>query len=156
MPFHIIGLAPAPFAPLFELDELALREHRAVRLTADGPGFPCRVGLRDARAGEQLLLINFEHQSAHSPYRSSHAIYVAKNSTEVELGVGEVPAMLSTRMLSVRAFDATGFMIGAEVCEGRDGQQLFEAMLDNAHVSYLHAHTARRGCYLAKVERVTD
>jgi hypothetical protein len=77
VPFRIRALPIAPFAPLFDLSEDELRRRRAVRVVADrAPGFPCRVSLRDAEPGETVLLLNYEHQSADSPYRAGHAIYV--------------------------------------------------------------------------------
>ncbi len=72
MKFRFQGLSVAPFQPLFVLGdgELAVRGMR--RMIADAkPGFPCRVSLEDAEPGERILLVNFEHQPAHSPYRAN-------------------------------------------------------------------------------------
>jgi hypothetical protein len=155
MDFKIVGLESKTFQHLFALDEDELRRQRAVRVIADGPGLPCRVGLRDADPGEEMLLLNFVHQEMNSPYRSSHAIYVARRSSKAECQLNEVPGMLSRRLISIRAFDRYGFMVDAEVCEGVNSTELFNTMLDRDDVSYLHAHTARRGCYLARIDRAT-
>ena len=37
------------------------------------PGFPCRVSLVDAEIGESVLLVNYEHLPAASPYRMRYA-----------------------------------------------------------------------------------
>ena len=67
--------------------------------------------------------------------------------------VGALPEVLLGRLLSVRAFDAAGMMVDAEVIEGNALEPLVDQWLDRPQIAYLHAHTARRGCYLAKIER---
>ena len=62
----------------------------AVRQTATTkPGFPCRVSLEDAEVGEQLILVNYEHQPSASPYRAAHAIFVRKGVEQAKPGVGD-------------------------------------------------------------------
>lgn len=67
--------------------------------------------------------------------------------------VDTVPDVFSSRLLAIRAFDATHMMIHADVCEGVDAAQMFLRHLSNANTRYLHVHNARRGCYAARVER---
>jgi len=66
--FQLVGIAPAPFVPLFELSDEQLRQRGATRVLANAsPGFPCRVSLEDAQVGEELLLVSYLHQPAASP-----------------------------------------------------------------------------------------
>jgi len=59
---------------LYGLNDEALIQFGARRYIADTmPGFPCRVTLKDAEPGERVLLINYVHQPADTPYRASHA-----------------------------------------------------------------------------------
>ena len=153
MSFHIVGLSPEPFAPLFDLDEARLQSRGALRVTAGQGGFPCRISLRDAAPGDELLLLNYQHQSALTPYRASHAIYVSRGAQAALLEDDEIAPILATRLLSVRAFDSAGLMVDAEVVDGERCAELFNTMLANSAVAYLHAHTARRGCYLARIDR---
>ena len=154
MDFRISGLPLASFAPLFALSDAELAARDIVRTVADTkPGFPCRVSLRDAEAGESLLLLNYEHLPVTSPYRSRHAIYVRENATEAQLDVNEVPEVLRTRLLSLRAFDEAGMMIGADVVQGRDCATTIEQMLSRPEVRYLHIHNAKPGCFAARVDR---
>jgi hypothetical protein len=37
--------------------------------------------------GESVLLVNYEHQPAHSPFRSRHAIFVREGAEETRLYV---------------------------------------------------------------------
>src|SRR5579871_2789509 len=101
MSFRISGLPRAAFTDLFDLPEAELSARGIVRHTADvSPGFPCRVSLEDAEPGETLLLLNYEHLSVASPYRSRYAIYVREHAKEASLEVNEVPPVLRRRLLS--------------------------------------------------------
>ena len=152
MNFTVHGLSPEPFVPLYGLSDDALAERLARRVVVDGPGFPERIEMRDAQAGETLLLVNFEHQSAETPYRSSHAIYVREGATETWSG-NHLPEVMRKRLLSLRAFSADGSMVDADVIEGRDAEQLIERLLGDERVAYIHAHYARPGCYAARIDR---
>lgn len=154
MSFQIKGLPAETFAPLFKLPDTELAARGAVRVTADRyPGFPCRVSLCDALQGEVLLLLNYEHLAVASPYRSCHAIYVRENARDAQPEVDEVPEVLRTRLLSLRAFDDAGVMIDADVMEGRCLAAAIDRMFDSHRVMYLHVHNAKPGCFAARVER---
>jgi len=109
--------------------------------------------MEHAELGEELLLLNFEHQPANTPYHAAHAIYVRKVADQAFAAVDTVPEVLASRLLAVRAFDAQHMMIDAEVCEGAQAAEMFERFLTNSQTSYLQVHNARRGCYAARVER---
>ena len=153
MSFRITGLSPEPFRPLFDLSDEALQRLGAVRVIADDPRMPCRVSMAHADLGEELLLVNYEHQPANNPYRASHAIYVRKLADSAFETVDSVPEVIASRLIAVRAFDARDMMIDAEVGEGRDAAAMFESFFANPKASYLQAHYARRGCYAGRVER---
>lgn len=152
MDFTVSGLSPEPFVPLYGLSDSELAKRRARRVVVDGSGFPERIELRDAEPGETLLLVNFEHQSADTPYRSSHAIYVREGATERWSG-GHLPEVMRQRLLSLRAFSADGSMVDADVVEGREAEPLIERLLSDPAVAYIHAHYARPGCYAARIDR---
>ena len=153
MTFRILGLSPALFRNYFDLTDDELKARDALRLVAREPGLPCRVSLAHAAVGDELLLLNYEHQPTHTPYRSRHAIYVNRSSTEPFEAVDVIPEVIRTRLISVRAFDASHMMIDADVVDGTEAARIFEKLLANPKASYLHVHNARRGCYSARVER---
>jgi Protein of unknown function (DUF1203) len=154
MDFQVSGLPLAEFEPLFALSDAELAARDIVRRTVDEqPGFPCRVSMRDAEPGERVLLLNYEHLSVATPYRSRHAIYVRERATEAQLKVNEVPEVLAIRLLSVRAFDAEGMMRTADVVAGKDLVPLITRMLGDANVAYLHVHNAKPGCFAARIDR---
>lgn len=154
MTFRIIGLAPEPFRPLFDLNDAALHERGMRRVIADDLRMPCRVSMAHADLGEELLLLNYEHQPANTPYRSKHAIYVRRVAERAFEVVDAVPEVIASRLVAARAFDAQHMMIDADVAEGEAAAAaLFARLLDDPKASYLQVHYARRGCYAARVER---
>ncbi len=155
MSFAITGLPVDGFRPLFGLSDQDLAARGVIRHVATAPmGFPCRITLEDAPAGQTLLLLNYEHQSADTPYRSRHAIYVSEAATQTRRVVDEIPGCLSVRpLISLRAFDAGGMMTAAEIAPGAELTATIERMLADPQASYLHAHNAGRGCYAARIDR---
>jgi hypothetical protein len=92
MSYIVSGLPLEPFKPLFGLSDAALKARGVTRITADDNGFyPCRVRLEDARPGETLLLLNYEHQPAKTPYRSRHAIFVNEAAGETRVCRDRMP-----------------------------------------------------------------
>ena len=154
MSFQIHALAPAGFEPLFTMSDADLAEISARRMTVDSkPGYPCRVSLADAEVGETVILVNFTHLSADSPYRSAHAIYVREHARQVFPEIDEVPELFHNRTISVRAFDGENNMVDAELVGGARVAESITTMLQNTSVSYLHLHNAQRGCFLARATR---
>ena len=152
MSFRVTGLPAEPFQPLFAMSDVELAQRQARRLTADGPGYPCRVSLTDAAPGDQLILLNYQHQDADTPFRASHAIYVRPGEARFD-AVAEIPTQLRKRLLSLRAFDRAGMMLEADVADGIAVEPVIARMFYNDKVAYLHLHYARQGCYAARVDR---
>jgi hypothetical protein len=152
--FKISALPVEPFRHLFGQPDQTLTAHGAVRRIADAkPGFPCRVSLEDAKIGEQVLLVNYEHLPVNSPYRSRYAIYVRERARQAHPKVDEVPQQLRSRLLSVRAFDAQAMLHEADVVDGSRLETAIERMFADPRVAFLHLHNAKPGCYAARVDR---
>jgi hypothetical protein len=155
VPFQIVALPIEAFVPLFEMDEHALQSRGARRVWADEkPGYPCRVSLRDAEVGEQLVLLNYVHHDPPGPYRSSGPVYVRIGAVRAEPAPGEVPAMLRQRLLSLRAYGAEGELLGASVVEGADVETGIESHFQDPAVAEVHIHNAGPGCYNCRAVRV--
>jgi hypothetical protein len=151
MSFRITGLRAEQFNHLFALSDQELAAHGAVRRIADR-GYPCRVSLTDSRAGDELLLVNYEHHAVSSPYRMRFAIYVRKGEQTYD-AVDQVPEQLRSRTLAVRAFDANAMMVGWELVDGRELEAAIERRFADPAAAYLHVHFAAAGCYAAQVRR---
>ena len=152
MNFTVSGLSPEPFLPLYGLSDDELAKRQARRVVAGASGFPERIELRDAQTGETLLLVNYEHQGADTPYRASHAVYVREGATESRSFDG-LPDVLRRRLLSLRGFSADGMMVEADVVDGSEAEPVIERLLGDPRIDYIHAHSAKPGCYLARIDR---
>ena len=155
MSFRISGLPVESFQPLFGLTDEELQKHGARRYVADSkPGFPCRVTLADAEPGEKLLLLNYEHLPVESsPYRAKGPIFVRESAAVKTAITDTVPDYLARRPLSVRAYDRDGMMLDADVVDGKALEPAIARFFGNPDVEYLHAHFAKRGCYMARIDR---
>ena len=152
--FQLVGIRHEPFEPLFLLSEDQLKQHGAQRhIATESPGCPCRISLEDASVGDDLLLLPYLHQPAASPYRASVPIFVRRGARQRTLDVGEVPAYVTRRLMSVRAYDAAHIMLAASVCDGvRTARELFK-QFSNDQVEYIHLHNAVRGRVSCQVIR---
>ncbi|HXV00393.1 MAG TPA: DUF1203 domain-containing protein [Caulobacteraceae bacterium] len=155
MAYSITGLPVAPFRPLFGLPDAELAARHIVRVFADAPAsYPCRVLLEDAKPGESLLLLNHEYQTARSPYRGRHAIFVNEAALVAARFEDEVPAILSGRKaISLRAFDGEGMMIDADLVPGPAVEATILRLFGNPATAYVHAHNPARGCFAARIDR---
>lgn len=154
MGFRITGLSPEPFRHLYGLGDTELKTHGVIRYVAEpGTSYPDRIEMRHARPGEALLLLNHLCQPADTPYRASHAIFVIDGAEKTYDAVDTIPEVMRTRLLSLRAYDAEGMMLDADVVDGREMEGLIERMFADPAIDYIHAHNARRGCYSGRIDR---
>lgn len=153
--FQIHPLQSDPFSHLYGLSDEALARYGAEAMTADAkPGYPCRVTLKDAEIGERVILLNYEHQPAPTPYRSSHAIFIVDGAEPYVPEPDVIPPMISVRLMSVRAFNAEHEIIHAVVTEGTKLAPLLGEFFDDPQTDYIHLHYASRGCFAASVTRM--
>jgi hypothetical protein len=153
MSYRITGLDPAPFRALHFLSDDALAEKGARRVHVESKhAAPCRISLDDAEVGEAVLLLNYDHQPANTPYRQQGPIFVRESEARFDR-VDVIPPALTRRLLSLRGFDGEDMVIEADLAEGAEAHALIERIFANPNVAYIHAHYARRGCYAALIER---
>ncbi len=154
MTYRIDGLDPAPFTPLFALDDAALAERGAMRVTAAADrGFPCRVSLEDAHAGETLILLHHVSHDVATPYRSAYAIYVREGVERAGPWVDAVPPVFEGRPLGLRGFGADGLLKTAALAAPGEADVAIRALFSDAAIAYIDAHNAAHGCFAARIER---
>jgi hypothetical protein len=154
MDFKLSGLPLAEFEHLLHLDDAGLEAAGIVRCrVTEAHSNPCRITLEDAVPGEQVLLLNYAHQRAASPYAASGPIFVRCDASATRVAVNEVPEQQRRRLLSVRAYDRRDWIVEADVTPGAELERLIERFLSNPDVAYLHVHNARPGCYACRVDR---
>ena len=154
MGFSVKGISAEPYLHLYGMSDDELMAHGARRYTCDAnPGFPDRIEMRDAEIGETLLLVNHVSLDANSPYDASHAIFVLEGAVDTYEKQNEIPSVMFSRLLSLRAFDDAGMMRDAKLAQGDDIQNSIETMFEDINVAYIDAHNAERGCFAGKITR---
>lgn len=154
MTYRITGLSPAPLAHLIGADEAVLATHGAIRVAAGADkGWPCRISLEDAKAGESLILFNHTSHDVATPYRSAYAVYVREGVAEPAEYLDETPPVFEGRPIAFRAFDADGMLRNAALALPGEADAKIRALFDADEIAYIHAHNAAHGCFAAKVER---
>jgi Protein of unknown function (DUF1203) len=155
MSYRITGLDRASFAELFDMNDMALAERGAVRVTAAADkGWPCRISLEDAKAGEELILLNHLSHDVATPYRSSYAIYVRKAASRTAEFVDETPPVFEGRPMAFRAFDTEGMLRNAALALPGQADDKIRELFESENIAYIHAHNAAHGCFSARIERV--
>lgn len=139
----------------FSLSDSNLGKLGCVKMIVDAyPGYPCRISLEDAKLGEEVILLPYEHHAKPSPYRASGPIFVRKNAVKPTLKKNEIPLFLNHRHLSLRGYDESGMMLEASTCYGDELNTLLDRIFKNADVSYIHIHNAGPGCYNCIAKRI--
>lgn len=152
MTFRILALDPAAGAQFATLDDAGVRAAGARRLTCrESPGMPCRVSLQDAVHGEPVLLLNYCHLDVDTPYRATGPIYIRAGAVRAEPAPGEVPPMLRSRLLSLRAYDARGFLRDADAVPGSELEPALRRLLAEPRIARVQLHFAKTGCFACEV-----
>lgn len=155
MTYQITGLSPEPFAHLIDAPDNVLASAGAVRVTAGADmGWPCRISLRDAKVGENLILINHISHDFATPYKSSYAIYIGEHRDVAADYIDQIPPVFEGRPLAFRAFDKTGMLRGPALALQGQADAKIRELFERDDIAYIHAHNAAHGCFAAKVECV--
>jgi hypothetical protein len=157
MTYMIKGLPRDRFAGLLGRSDAELAAQGARRVVADSDfGFPCRVSLEDAVAGESLILLNHVSHDVEGPYRAAHAILVRERAEDVAPLVDQTPPVFGRRTLSLRAFDAAGDLVASRVAGPEEHDRAIRELLADPQVDHIDAHNAGHGCFSARIERYME
>jgi hypothetical protein len=154
MTYRITGLNPENYATMFKMHEAELAAINAYRVTASASrGYPCRVSLRDADAGDSLILFHHVSHDVSTPYRSAYAIYIREVADTQAIYHDEIPPVFEGRPIALRGFDAEGNLKNAALAEPGQTDTRIRELFENEEISYIHAHNAAHGCFAAKIDR---
>jgi hypothetical protein len=156
MTYKITGISSETFDHLIGADDASLAKQNAVRVIAEADkGWPCRITLEDAKAGESLILLNHVSHDVATPYRSAYAIYIRESAgadTTAEYLDG-TPPVFEGRPIALRAFDSDGMLRNAALALPGEADKKIRMLFEADEIAYMHAHNAAHGCFSAKVER---
>lgn len=122
------------------------------RATAKGYE-PLRCCLRDARAGEVLLLAGYEPPLPASPYVEKGAVFVHAEPCDGPDGTG-YPDGWRDRSQVLRAYTARGWIHPAtRVHDGTDPDSVIAGIFEHPTVQRIHSRNVAYGCYMFEVRR---
>lgn len=154
MTYRISGLDPSQFAHLLGRSDPELAALGATRVTATaGRGFPCRITLDDAKAGETLILLHHVSHDVATPYRSAYAIYVREAADMAAVYEDRAPPVFAGRPLGLRGFGPDGMLKTAMLALPGEADEKIRELLEDPAVAYIDAHNAAHGCFAARIER---
>ena len=128
-----------------------------LRRVADGPS-PCRHCLRDARDGEDLLLLSWHLPRPRGIYWTPSPIFLHAGDCPRFDAPDVIPDIVRSRLVSVRAYDAGGMCLYdlGHAGEGADIDAPLTRAIGDRRTAFVNIHTAKPGCLLCQVERFTD
>ncbi|MGB5077473.1 MAG: DUF1203 domain-containing protein [Sphingorhabdus sp.] len=154
MTYRISGLHREQFAHLIGGSEEAIAAAGAIRVIANADfGWPCRISLKDAKAGDRLILLNYTSHDVATPYRSSYAIYINEHLEAPAIYTDTIPPVFEGRAMAFRAFDMCGLLHSAALAMPGESDAKIRALFAADEIAYIHAHNAAHGCFAARIER---
>jgi Protein of unknown function (DUF1203) len=127
------------------------------QVAASGGGEPLRCCLRDAVAGERLILFGYRLDLPATPYREVGPVFAHADTCNRAEVTDEYPTGWLGRPQVLRAYDARGWIHpSTQVHDGSDPMPLIEAMLADPEVAQIHSRNVAYGCYMFKVTRAAD
>lgn len=122
------------------------------RIEATG-GEPLRCCLRDARAGERLILFGYEPPIGKSPYREIGAVFAhAEPCAGPPANAGYPPGWRGRRQV-LRSYDRRGWIRDAVVHDGEDPERDIARLLADPEAVQLHSRNVAYGCFMFVVTR---
>ena len=125
----------------------------AERRTAEG-GEPLRCCLRDARAGESLVLFRYTPPHTAGPYVETGPVFAHASGCGGHQDTDGYPADWRRRPQVLRAYDAQGRIHEAtRVHDGSDPERDLAEVLDAPGVVAVHSRNVAYGCFMFAATR---
>ena len=123
------------------------------RSQAADRGAPCRHCLHDAAPGDELILTGHSPFDQRGPYKEVGPIFLHAAGCPAYASPTVIPPVVRRRLVTIRAYDESQSIVDADVVDGADAESLIERLFADTRTRYLHARTARFGCFLCRIER---
>ncbi|MET8367313.1 MULTISPECIES: DUF1203 domain-containing protein [unclassified Micromonospora] len=118
-----------------------------------GGGEPLRCCLRDAEAGEALLLFGYAPPIAAVAYREIGPIFAHAAACSGPDHGGGHPSAWRRRPQVLRAYDRQGRICGGRLHDGTDPEAVIAELFADPQVHQLHSRNVVYGCFMFVVER---
>jgi hypothetical protein len=119
-----------------------------------GAGSPLRCCLREARPGENLLLIAYTPPGTSGAYAERGPVFIHADRCAGYLTPHDYPPELARRQQVVRAYDRQGRICdGVLVTDGQQARGAIAELLGRPEVELVHLRNVGYGCYNFAVRR---
>ncbi|MFI5930929.1 DUF1203 domain-containing protein [Actinoplanes sp. NPDC051494] len=152
-----------PTATILSLPGIVLDRVRSERRDVSGNpvefseaegGEPLRCCLRNAEAGEGIMLFGFEPDLPASPYREIGAVFAHAEPCATTIIPSRYPDDWRDRPQVLRAYDSAGRIHPASrVHDGSDPEGVIAAIFADPEVVQIHSRNIVYGCYMFTVQR---
>ncbi|PWR05924.1 DUF1203 domain-containing protein [Micromonospora acroterricola] len=126
---------------------------RPVEALPAGGGEPLRCCLRDAEAGEALLLFGYAPPVAAGPYREVGPVFAHAVACPGPQRAGQHPSDWRGRSQVLRAYDRQGRIHGGRLHDGTEPEAVIAELFADPAVHQLHSRNVVYGCFMFVVER---
>jgi hypothetical protein len=121
-----------------------------------GGGEPLRCCLRDAMAGEDIMLFGYEPPLPVSPYREIGAVFAHATPCDGPPTEFRYPLDWYGRPQVLRAYDRRGWIHPAtRIHDGSDPEAAVAAILADPDVVQIHSRNVAYGCYMFVITRTS-
>ncbi|MFI7521254.1 DUF1203 domain-containing protein [Micromonospora globbae] len=117
---------------------------------------PLRCCLRDARAGEELLLFGYAPPVAAGPYREVGPVFAHADACAGPGPGGGYPQAWRGRPQVLRAYDRRGRICGGRRHDGTDPETVIAELFADPAVHQLHSRNVVYGCFMFTVDRAGE
>jgi len=115
-------------------------------------GNPCRHCVRLTLPGERMILLAYRPFDTGGPYAEIGPVFVHAEACE-PYDRREFPADYLVRPLTLRAYDAAGSIVEAEVAPPHGSSLALERLFGIDRVEFVHARNPSWGCYHFRIDR---
>ena len=126
------------------------------RVISDGSGAPCRHCLRNAKAGDAMLLGSYNLPGPLGIYWTPSPIFLHEAPCPRYAGENEIPEIVRTYLVSVRSYDTNDQCIYdlGQAVDGLNVDPVLDRAVSDPRTKFVNIHTAKPGCMLCRVERI--
>jgi hypothetical protein len=123
------------------------------RLVRESGGTPLRCCLREADAGERVVLIAYRPAAVGGPYAEVGPVFVHAERCDGYAETGRYPQGFRHRQQLLRAYDARGRQVENVIADGVRAEFAITDLLRRPDVAFVHSRNVLAGCYMFAITR---
>jgi Protein of unknown function (DUF1203) len=123
------------------------------RVVRHSGGTPPRCCLREADAGERVVLIAYRPSDVGGPYAEVGPVFVHERRCDGYAAAGRYPEGFRHRQQLLRAYDERGRQVENVIVDGVRAEFAIDDLLGRQDVAFVHSRNVLAGCYMFAITR---